>query len=406
MAIEIRVIRDDEVEEYRQTLAVPFGSDPTPETAEQFRRRFEIDRLYAAFDDGQMVGTIGALTTKLTVPGGQVPMGGTTLVTVLPTHRRQGILRQMMQVHLEEVREAGEPCAGLWASETSIYGRFGYGAATDLAQMTLDKQWAHLRTPVDIRGRVRLVSREVALELFPQVFDRVVTSRPGMLARSTSWWRDRVLHDPPEDRGGSTAYRHAVSFRQDEPVGYVLYRWHREANTPPTIRVDIRELLAVDAEAEQCLWQFLFGTDLVSSFRWWNQPVDDTLQWWLEQPRRAQRIVFDGLWLRLVDVPRALSGRQYSTDDGLTFAVRDECCPWNTGVFRLEAAARGEASCKPVSGPPEISLDVETLSAAYLGGRRFQDLARAGLVEGNESALKRADAMFGWSRQPWNAEIF
>ena len=386
-------------------MGVPFGSDPTPESAERFIKTLEVDRLTAAFDGSDMVATFGALTMILTVPGGQLPMAGTTVVTVLPTHRRQGVLREMMDDHLRDVHKRGEPIAGLWASESSIYGRFGYGVASERAQMTLDKQWARLREPVDIRGYIRLVDTKEALEIFPDVYQAVAATRPGMLARSDNWWEYRVLLDPEEARHGATEHRRAVCSRAGRPVGYVLYRWLPD-DAAGTITVQIIELLGVDSLAERQLWQFLFGTDLVTSFRYWNQPVDDSLNWWLEQPRRAQRAVDDALWLRLTDVPAALSGRKYSAPGSLTIGVQDHFCPWNENTYHLEVKADGSAHCEATSSQADITVAVDVLSALYLGGHRFVDLARAGLLAGEGNSLRLADSMFTWHRRPWVEEIF
>eukprot|EP00913_Durusdinium_trenchii_P013360 g12541.t1 len=386
---------------FLRAMEIPFGMDSTPEMIEQFRKTFEHDRLRAAFDGDQIVATFGTFSLQLTVPGNVLPTAGTTVVTVLTTHRRRGILRKMMTEHLHEAHENGEPLAALWASESSIYGRFGYGTASRLTAMKLEKPYARLREPVDIAGTMRLIDRDEAHELLPEIYDRVVRSRPGMYRRTPGWWKNRALHDPESRRNGGSAHRRVVHTRDGRPVGYVLYRTKRDPNEAIVV-----EMIAEDVAAEKALWQYLFGIDLIETIRYWNQPVDDALEHWLEQPRRAERKLADALWLRPVDVVTALQGRQYATAGAFTFRMRDDICPWNEGVFALEADAEGNARCEPSTGDPELDLTAFALGSVYLGGQRFRDLARGGVLKGSASALKQADAMFEAERQPWCQEVF
>lgn len=404
MAITTRPIREDEVEQFRQTMGIPFAMDPHPDGRETFARHFEWERLRAAFDGGQMVATFGAFSLRVTVPGGRVPMAGTTVVTVLPTHRRRGILRRLMREHLEELHESGEPLAGLWASESSIYGRFGYGSASERAEIKLQKPWARLRHPAG-DGYVRFVTKEEAAELFAPIFAVAAQDRPGMFERTTNWWQNRVLPDPEYKRHGSTACRHAVCFRNEQPVSYVSYRSCADGGDHLT-GIEIRELLAVDPAAEQQAWQFLFGIDLVTSYRCWNRPVDDSLFWWLEQPRRATRVVEDALWVRLVNIAEALCARKYSASGRLVLEVQDEFCPWNAQRYLLEVDEDQTVRCEPTNASAEVTLSASTLGSVYLGGHRLANLARAGLAHGAEDAIQRMVRMFAWHRAPWVQELF
>lgn len=405
---EIRRVRPDQLDDFRRTMGVPFGFDPGSDPAERdrFDRIFEIDRLRAAFDGDRMVSTFGAFSLQLNVPGGRVPTAGTTVVTTLPTHRRRGILRETFAQHFRELHEAGtEPLAALWASETMIYGRYGYGPACERWLTKIDRPSAALRDPVDIAGTMRLVDVEEALTAFPSVFERSLGTRPGCFAESPDWWRYRALSDPESYREGATAKRFVLHERQGEPAGYVTYR---TAHMKDSERAEVRivELVGVDTDAERSLWQFVFGIDLAGRFGWWNQPVDDPLPWWLTNARELDRKRDDTLWVRLVDVPAALAARRYDRHGTLVLRVRDEFCPWNDGTVRLEADEDGIALCEPSSAEPDLELTASTLASTYLGAHRFTDLARAGLVRGHEPALRQADAMFGWLRLPWCQEVF
>jgi predicted acetyltransferase len=386
-------------------MGVPFGFDPSPELAERFARVAEIDRLRAAFDGERIVATFGAYSLQLTVPGGVLPAAGTTVVAVMPTHRRRGLLRSLMTEHLAEAHDRNEPLAALWASESGIYGRFGYGPASERYVMTLDKAFARLREPVPINDSMQLIDVDRAVEVFPSIYEPVASRRPGMYSRSAHWWRHRVFADPEHFRQGATAHRRVLHTRGGTPAGYVVYRTRTDF-AAHTAEVRIIELVGVDAEAEKALWQFVFGIDLVSTIRYWNQPVDDPLRWWLEQPRRMERNLSDALWVRPVDVVAALENRRYACAGSVTLRIDDPLCPWNEGTYRLTAAPDGSATCERASGAADVALTPCALGAIYLGGNWAGELERAAVISGSRQAITQLDAMFRWSPGPWCQEVF
>ena len=375
-----------------------------PEATERNLKTIDPARLLAAFDGRQIVATFGAFDLKLTVPGSVAPTAGTTAVTVLPTHRRRGVLRQMMERHLSETHERGELLAALWASESSIYGRFGYGPATDRVMMTLPKPYAVMAEPMDIQGLMRFVDREEAQGTFPAIYAVACQKRPGMLARSDTWWRHRRLDDPEYIRQGATAHRRVLYERDGEALGYVIYRTRRVPDQGLVVLVN--DLTATEPQAERALWEFIFGIDLVSEIRAWYRPVDDPLLWWMEQPRRMERRIEDALWIRPIDVVGALNRRRYAVAGQVVFRMTDPLCPWNEGTYRLDVESCGMAECRRVEAPPTCDLTPFTLGAVYLGGHRFSALARAGLIAGKPESLRQLDAMFAWDPLPWCSEVF
>jgi predicted acetyltransferase len=406
MRYPIRRITPEDHEEFIKTMSVPFGMDPTPGLRARFRIALEQADLSAAYDGGQMVSTFGSYDLKLTVPGGgTVPTAGTTVVTVLPTHRRQGILRSHMFEHFREANDKGQPLAALWASESHIYGRFGYGPATEAARITIQKPHATLSPPVEIRGSMRLVDADEALSVFPKIYEAVVKTRPGMFERSSDWWKVRKLADPEEIRRGATSQRLVLHVRDGEPVGYAIYRIMADYRNQ-SMELQMLEILGQDPPAERALWQYLFGVDLVTTISHWNLPADDPLSWWIEQPRELHRIVTDSIWVRPVNVAEALSRRRYSSAGRLAFRFRDEYCPWNEGTFVVTASQDGSGQCEKIEAPHELELTPFTLGALYLGGHRIRDLAKAGLIGGSPEAIETADAMFATSSLPWCQEIF
>ena len=264
MSLEYRSPTADELETVLRTTYVAFGEEAKQEELERLLAMLPTDRALAAWDDGSVVGTAGSWPFQLTVPGPVVPAAGVTLVGVLPSHRRRGILSELMRRQLEDVRERGEPIAILWASESPIYGRFGYGVATVETNIDAERSAFGLRDDPGPRGSVRLVTYEEATALFPPVHERVRADRPGLLARTPDWWR-LFLADFEHWREGAGPKFYALLELDGEPAGYTTYRiaskWEEGA---PRGELRVQETFATTPEASRELWRFLFGVDLVA----------------------------------------------------------------------------------------------------------------------------------------------
>lgn len=410
MTYDVRPIESGEWHAYLQTMATAFGGEFRPDDTRALEQRAsvtEMDRTLSAVENGEVLSTTAIFSFELTVPGGALPMAGVTYVGVKPTHRRRGILTSMMKRQLSDVREAGEPLAGLWASETIIYGRFGYGQAASGTQFTIDREHTTLARATPPRGRFRLVTREDALRDWPQLFDRVRLRQPGFFSRSQVWWENHRFRDLTDAQKEGRGFFWAQYERDGRVEGYASYTvggGDDEFNLPAGELV-VREMMAADAEAESAMWQYLFGVDLVKSVRGVLRPVDEPLSTMLADPRRLRRTLIDSLWLRIVDVERSLAGRRYATEGRLAFEVRDNFCSWAAGRYVLEGGPDG-ATCRRADAGAEVTLSAADLGAVYLGGVSFELLRRAGRVEGDDAAIRRADALFAWSPQPWCPEIF
>lgn len=402
MALEIRTITAGEVAAFRDGMLQTFGLAPEvdPGFAERFIELIDLSQAWAAFDAGTLVATAATFALEIGLPGGaSLPIAGLTAVTVRPTHRRRGILRQLVQRHLDDARARGYAVSGLWASEAGIYGRFGYGLAT-LAD-AIEIEHAHDLTVAAGRELDVLepIDEARARELLSAIYERATAGRPGALRRTDVWWRERRFLETPWARGGASPRRHVVARRGDELVGYLVYR-QRPGFTRglPSGTVDIVELLAVDPRAEATLWQFALHVDLFPNVTWANAPVDDSLTWIVSDPRRIRRRRTDALFLRIDDVPAALSARGYDHDGVLVLALDGQS--WEL------AAERGRGRCVPTTRAPDLRLDRRTLGALYLGGTPASQLARAGLVEGTARALATADRLFASPLAPWCPEVF
>ena len=339
---------------------------------------------------------------QLTVPGGPVPCAGVTVVGVLPTHRRRGVLSAMMRAQLEDIRERGEPIAALWASEEAIYRRYGYGMAALGTELKLGRGYHELRTPPDPAAGLRLVGLDEAKEVLPPIYDRVRLRTPGMFERSADWWESRNLHDPAERREEGADLNVAVVELDGVPAAYALYRviskWEGAANAG---WVRVVEAIG-DDRAEVELWRFLLGIDWVATFRAAHLPIDHPLLHQLVYPRRALLRLYDTLFVRLVDVGAALSARSYASDEPLVLELADAFLHENEGRWRI-ADGRAERT----EDNADLALDVNEVASLYLGGFTASELVRSGVVrELRDGGAARADALFATPRKPWCPEIF
>lgn len=388
------------------------SSWPAEPEMEHFRPRFEFDRSLAAFDGDLIAGIAATFSFQMTVPGAVLPAAGVTAVSVLPTHRRQGILRSLMTRQFADIRDRGEAIAALWASEAGIYGRFGYGPASAVFALRILRGEGQLAAaaPSDRRLRLRIGEPQLLRPELAKVYDATAPGRPGMFGRDRRWW-DAALYDPAYRRDGTGPLRCLLAEDPSGPRGYALYaaspRWDDDGIPAAAIR--IRELLADSPAAAAALWRDLLSRDLTGEVVAWNRPADDPLLYLLADPRRARVRTHDGLWIRLVDVPAALTKRSYAAPVDAVIEVADEACPWNAGRWRLRASGPGGdwATCQRTGDPAEVSLPVAALGAAYLGGTRLGALAGAGLVtQRRPGALTALSAAMSWDPAPWCPMIF
>jgi len=407
--LTFRSPRPDELHAFIDPLYLAFGEVASSEQVEAERGVMDFERFIGAFDGREWVATAGGYSMRLTVPGGEVATCGISNIGVRPDHRRQGLLRQMMDWLFEDAGRRGEPVAVLIASEAAIYQRFGFGQSSLASSFNFDPTSTVFRRQVELGAgaRIRLVDEAEALPVFAGIYDQVRRRTPGALDRIEERWRDWLLVDHEWMRRGEGVKFRALLEVDGEPRGYAIYRiqggW---ASTGPAETLNVQEVIALDPDAEQALWQWLLSMDLVRTIAGRRAPVPHPLQHMLLEPRRMALTVNDGLWLRILDLPVALEARGYVDSGSLVLDVTDERFEANAGRWELRVADGRAAVSRSVSAP-DLELDIAALAAAYLGGFRFVDLAVAGQVrECQPGVLERADALFTPPRSPWNATPF
>jgi predicted acetyltransferase len=407
--ITLRNPTDETLESFYVPISIAFGEEFNAAEIEMERHFIELDRVFGAFEGETPVGLSGAFTFRLTTPGGEVGAAGVTLIGVMPTHRRRGILRLMMTRLFDQARERGEPVAILWASEAAIYERFGYGMGTLQTEMEAPKDKIVFARPVDAPGRVRIVERDEAIEHFPPIYEARRAVLPGSLNRVDAKWRHQLLHDAEWMRHGNGPKVLALWEVDGEARAYVVYRLKADWDTRgPKSVATVLELIGLDAPSEQALWQWIFSIDLVQTVRLWRGPYPHPLQLLVTEPRRLALGVADGTWLRIIDLPAALEGRSYRGPGSLVIEVTDDFCPWNAGTWQLSVPdADGEAKVTGTRAAPDLSMDIRDVATVYLGAFDFRQLAAAGRVkECRPDALAAADALFATPMTPYNSTVF
>ena len=410
MSVEIRTCPPDRFVELLKTAEIGFGEDVSDELIERVRKVSDPARFVCAIDGDRFVGTGGAFAVNLSVPGGDLPAGGVTWVTVVPSHRRRGILRGMMRLMIDDCHARNEPLAMLWASEGSIYQRFGYGMATYSVSFEAESASAGYAREWPIEGSCRLLRVGEGLDLVTPVYEAARAQRSGFLSRTPDWWLGQLPVAEKDSKGGEA--RRLVVYETDKgPEAYAVYKTMGDwGPRGPNGTVIVDEAIGSTERGTREIWRYLFNLDLTRTVKAWRLPVDHPIPLLAAEPRRLGMSVGDGLWLRIVDVKAALEGRTYGLDghaDGrIVVDLSDDYCSWNAGRWEIEASD-GRARVTPSKSPADLALDANDLGSLFLGGFGAASLARAGrVVELRPGALAVADELFRGALQPWCPQEF
>ncbi|MEV3856160.1 GNAT family N-acetyltransferase [Streptomyces sp. NPDC050095] len=411
--IDVRPITEDELPEWCRARNRGFLREPvvSQEHVAVRRAQFDLGRTRAAFAPRQ-VATFRSFAQELTVPGGAVvPADAITNVTVGPTHRRRGLLSRMMADDLAEAKARGDVAATLIAAEYPIYGRYGFGPAAtttnfeiDVPRAGLDPRWAG---PGD-GGRVDFADADEIRKVGPELYGRLRTRVAGLVSRDDYWWRlNTGAHPTPEDPWKEPFYA-LYRGAGGEVEGFVSYWCEERFNdgVQPVCEAKVQNLFGLTPAAERALWTFVCSIDWVTVVHSGHRAPDDLLPHLLPDPRAA-RVVrqADSLWVRILDVVRALEARSYDVRGELVLEVRDRA-GLAGGRFRLAAAPDG-AVCEPSDESPRLTLDIGELGSLWLGDASAVRLAALGrLVEEETGAAVIADALFRTARRPWCPDVF
>ncbi|RNL74157.1 GNAT family N-acetyltransferase [Streptomyces sp. I6] len=416
MSPDVRPVTESEVTDWLRACRTGFLQSPEvgEELAADRLAHFDMPRVRGAFDAGRCVATYRSYTQQLTVPGGAaVPANAVSNVTVSPTHRRRGLLTSMITPDLAAAKERGEIVSTLIAAEFPIYGRYGFGPATWFTEWSIDVA----RTGLDPRrpgpgdgARIDLADGEEVRKLGPELYDRFRAGRAGATDRDARWWQlnTGVVPAGPEPwkEPFSALYRSAAG----DVEGLAVYRaatsgWS-DAGQPDTA-LEVEKLITVSPAAERALWHFVCSVDWVTTVRSGRRAPDDLLPLLFPDPRAARTVTCaDFLWVRVLDVVRALEARTYGIPGRLVLDVHDPLGQAG-GRFRLEVSPDGTAECSPTELAAELSLDLGALGSLYLGDESVLRLMALGRVSEHRAGVAAlADAVFRAPRRAWCPDMF
>lgn len=405
--LTLRTVTPDDVGQILDLDDLVFHQPPSSERSRELHRglhRLERGRGVGVFDGDELAGVATLDGFTMSVPGGLAPLAGVLFVGVRPTHTRRGVMSAMMTHQLRTLHdEGGEPLAGLTASETAIYGRFGFGPAAYRARFSVPKHRSGLRPVAGISDiTLRLVPTADSVEVCERIHARQVGTRAGMLVRDATWAQVYAA-DLEEWREGRSELRTVLASRSGEPAGYARYRSKNEyTDDLASGYTEVTDMFADDVAAFAALAQYLMDLDLTGGVTFRRQPVDSPLLHLLTDMRSAQMTVRDGLYLRIVDAGRALALRTYSAPVDLVLEITDAVCPWNAGRWRLAGDEKSASCVRVTDAEPDLALDILDLAAAYLGGATLAALSQAGLVrELRAGALTDASRAFATDLAPW-----
>jgi predicted acetyltransferase len=414
MAFDVHPVTESDLPAYARSIHSAFGEVVDEDALERISGAFRTqgDFLMAISDQGRIVATASAYPLEMTLPSGPeqpfptTPVPGVTAVGVVPTHRRRGLLTKLMTHQLADFRRRGYPLAVLLASESIIYGRFGYGWAQSYQSLLIESHHDAFRAGVPAPpGRLRLLESDEAGKILPSVHERARRLRPGELNRNARWW-ERHLKDPEKARGGGGGRLYALHESPDgDADGWVSYRYHRNEGPSgiPRHRAEVDDLVAIDDASRTALWRYVLDLDLVEEVFAPNRPLDEPLRWMLADPRRLRTTeLADHLWLRIIDIPSALEARGYGAAERLVVEVASDD-PAASGRFVLESGpTSGSCRIAKEGEKGQLALGLADLGAIYLGGIAPSTLAAAGRVtELQPGALATADRVFASSVAPF-----
>lgn len=401
--MHIRQVRDEEFLQWRIAVRASLGTHTTPEDTVFMRaHRVEIDRLLVCMDGDTMAGSGGADSFDMTLPGGaQVPVAGVAYITTAATHRRRGIHRAIMKRIHDDARKRGDMAAILWASQSSLYGRYGYGNTMPVHNWHIDLRHTEFESAPEWTGHYVKAERDEIIPLMTEAYERTRPNRTGMVTRTAKRWQYEIHPVHTKDEF-FIAY-----VEGNDALAYARYTIDQDPEDEFRGTMHVVEAVAATDAAHAAIWRFLFDQELVHEIKAHARPVDDPLVWMLAEPRRLRRKLTDAIWLKFLDIPGMLEKRTYPVEDSLILQVSDA----ETGesqTLSLDVGPDG-ATCRQTTASPDLTMNETQLAEMYLGAAECSMLGDIGLIEvGSKShdATLRADALFRTNPAGWNPYHF
>ncbi|MAU24250.1 MAG: hypothetical protein CL706_02425 [Chloroflexi bacterium] len=419
MSIKIIPVDKSNIFEWRTSVRTVFGDIPKKDVVKRMvNDRFMIDfetwnqpsdRLIAAFDTdiNKIVGTGGADKYSMSVPGGNsISMAGIAFMGTLPTHKRKGIFSSMMNKLHCQAKERGDSIAGLWASQSLLYSRFGYGLATIREDWQINSNHANLSKAKNDSIRFELVDKNTALEEIPKIYDIFRTCQNGATDRTQGYWNYMLYEDEQTmyNKSGNSGFFFVIAYKDNKPSGYAFYNFDKESGVAHeddkgTLRVE--EIISIDRETNNALWHYIFGVELVEEVTFNRRAPNDSLYLMLENPRKLKRDTIDGLWVRIIDPISMLESRTYNYKGNITISISGQNQKDIEGTYLIETDGTN-TEVKKVKNKPDIYMRPSDLSSIYFGGTSPGEHFQAGNIDVDDhNSLRKLTKMFFVEQNPW-----
>ena len=419
MSIKIIPVNKSNIFEWRKSVRAVFGDIPNKDVVirmvnERFMIDFETwnepsDRLLAAVDTetNQIVGTGGADKYSITVPGGNnINMAGIAFMGTLPTHKRRGIFSSMMNKLHSQAKERGDSIAGLWASQSLLYNRFGYGLSTIREDWQINSNHTKLSKSKNDSIRLELVDKKKALEEIPKIYDIYRKCQNGATDRTQGYWNYLLYEDDNSmyNKSGNSGIFFVLAYRDNKPSGYAFYNFNKEsgvAHEDDKGTLKVEEIISIDRETNHALWQYIFGIELIEEITFNRRAPNDPLYLMLENPRKLQRETIDGLWVRIIDPISMLEGRTYNHKGKVTINLSGQNQKDIEGTYLIDTDGKN-TEVKKVKGKASIYMRPSDLSSIYFGGVSPGEHFQAGNIDvENHNSLRELTNMFFVEQEPW-----
>ena len=419
MTIKIIPVDKSNIFEWRSSVRTVFGDIPSKEVViRMVNERFMIDydnwnkpsdRLIAAFDTDseRIVGSGGADKYTITVPGGEnIKMAGIAYMGTLPTHKRRGIFSSMMKTLHQQARDRGDAVAGLWASQSLLYSRFGYGLATMREDWVIDTHNTSLSTDSPKGISVRLVDKNKALSEIPEIYEIFRKCQNGATDRTQGYWNYLLYEDEQTkfNKSGRSGFFFAIAYKNNKPSGYAIYNFNKEsgvAHEDDEGSLIVEEIISIDRESNNALWHYIFGVELVEEISFNRRGTNDPLYYMLKNPRKLKRNIIDGLWARIIDPIKMLESRTYQESEKITINISGQNQDDIEGTYTIETDGKN-TEVKKTNNNPDISMRPSELSSIYFGSVRPSEFYQAGLFDiKNHDILRKINKMFSVEQSPW-----
>lgn len=398
-------INSKNIKEFAQAEAIPYTAEATDYYIQRLKLLADPERAIALCKNNKIIGTTNSFSSYISIPNDKsVKVAAVSYVSVQPTHRRKGILTEMMNIQLNEIySKYKEPLAILWPSETAIYGRFGY-APTKEKHYKISKNNTQFKPGLTNNSlEVKFLNRNEAINAYVEINNKLMSTRPGVMKINKKWAQRRIDDLIFKHLNSGPAYFIGI-YHNKKLVGFATYSIENNdnsyGNTPSSLYM--WDIIYLDLDAAISIWNFCLNIDLVEEFYANGVPEDDILEALLISPSGLNARITTGFWIRIVDVVSAITLRSYEYTGNIVFKVKDSIIKNNNKTYILNTNDKSNPVCEISNSKPDIEITIQGLSEIFLGTFDLNNLIASGNINiKNKKAIKIINKIFKSESQPF-----